>query len=220
MNWVLNEVEIRVIGALIEKAVTTPDYYPMTLNGLTNACNQKSNRDPVVSFTEEMVVRALDGLRDKKLAVMFSEAGGRVPKYGHEFSGLLHLSEAEEATLCVLMLRGPQTAGEIKTRCGRLHEFASPEHADATLDGLIERGHSLVQKLPRQPGRREPRYTQLLGGEVEIVEAEFTPAPEAATVHVREENERLDQLAAEVERLRAEIAAMRAEFDVFRTQFE
>ena len=135
----LNPAEVRVLGSLIEKDITTPDYYPLTLNSLTNACNQSSNRDPVVSFSEQDVVRALDSLRVKKLAFMFQGADSRVSKYGHRIVESLELGRPEVAVMCVLMLRGPQTVGEIRGRTGRMHEFASLDEAEAILGSLAER---------------------------------------------------------------------------------
>lgn len=162
----LSDVEIRVLGSLIEKSLTTPEYYPMSPNAVMNACNQKSSREPVVSFNETVVIRALFSLRDKKLVWEKSEEGSRVTKYGHHFENIDKFSAAEVACLCLLMLRGPQTPGEIKTRSGRLHEFSSPAEVESTLNGLMTREQNpFVTKLPRQPGHKEARFAHLLGGE-------------------------------------------------------
>ena len=220
MDLVLSDAETRILGTLIEKSVTTPDYYPMTLNALTNGCNQKSNRDPVVDFTEETVVRGLDSLRQKKLISTVSEAGSRVPKYSQDFGGFFHLSDDQVALMCVLMLRGPQTAGEINGRCSRLHAFGSREQAEETLDGLVERGYPLAVKLPRQTGRKERRYAHLLSGGVAIEESEMEPPFEAATLHVRDQDDRQAELADEVRQLRDELDALKAQFATFRRQFD
>ena len=220
MDLVLSDAEPRILGTLIEKSVTTPDYYPMTLNALTNGCNQKSNRDPVVAFTEETVVRGLDSLRQKKLTSTVSEAGSRVPKYSQDFGAFFHLSNDQVAVMCVLMLRGPQTAGEINGRCGRLHAFGSREQAEETLDGLVERGYPLAVKLPRQTGRKERRYAHLLSGDIAIEESEMEPPLEAATLHVREQDDRQAELADEVRQLRDELDALKAQFATFRREFD
>ncbi len=176
----LNDVETRVLGSLVEKSLTTPEYYPMSPNAIVNACNQKSSREPVVSYDETTVIRTLFGLRDKGLAWERSEAGSRVTKYAHRFENISTFSPAEVAALCLLMLRGPQTPGEIKSRSGRLHEFASPAEVESTLNGLMTRTEgAFVKKLPRQPGHKEARYAQLLSGEPSVSSApsETNPAP-------------------------------------------
>src|SRR5271157_1419217 len=202
----LSPVEVRVLGSLIEKDITTPDYYPLTLNSLTNACNQSSNRDPVVSLLEQDVVRGLDSLREKKLAFMFQGADSRVAKFGHRFSETFGLTRPEVAIMCVLMLRGPQTVGEIRGRTGRMHEFASLEEAAATLGSLIARTpEPLAVKLRRQTGFKEQRYAHLLSGEVALP----APEPGPAAVSVRVEDERMARLEAEAAALRTEVADLR-----------
>ena len=218
MDKTLNPVELRVLGALIEKELTTPEYYPLSLNALTNACNQKSNRDPVLALEETDVVRALDGLRFKGLALQSAD-GGRVPKYAHSTAGKLHLDPAELAILCELLLRGPQTLGELRSRCERMHPFADLGAVEAVLNELAERQEALVAKLPRQPGRKENRYGQLLGGPPEFA-AESEPVAEPATLQVRGENQRLAALEEEVALLRQELADLRDAFAAFRRQFE
>src|ERR1041384_6019611 len=159
----LNASEIRVLGSLIEKQISTPDYYPLTLNALTNACNQLTNRDPVVAFDETAVVRALDGLRDKRLATLFTGAESRVAKYKHTLTDRLLLTPAEVALLCVLMLRGPQTIGELRTRSERLFKFDTLPEVEEPLGALAGRQpQPLATKLPRQPGTKQSRYAQLL----------------------------------------------------------
>jgi hypothetical protein len=218
----LSPAEVRVLGSLIEKQITTPDYYPLTLNALTNACNQTSNRDPVVSLDEATVVRALDSLREKKLALLFHGAESRVPKYSHRL-GLedADLGRPEIAVLCVLMLRGPQTVGEIRGRGARLHEFATLEDTEAVLDWLAARTpRPLVAKLPRQTGLKEQRYAHLLSGEAAIPVADAGPRPEPARRAVQQENERLAKLEADAAALRAELAEFKRQFAEFRKQFE
>jgi uncharacterized protein len=161
----LDAAEVRVLGALIEKQITTPDYYPLTLNALTNACNQLTNRDPVVAYTDQTVVRAIDGLRDKRLATLFTGAESRVAKYKHTLTDVLLLTPGEVALLCVLMLRGPQTLGELRTRSERLFTFDTMAEVEEALNVLASRQpQPLVAKLPRQPGTKESRYAQLLSG--------------------------------------------------------
>src|ERR1043165_7495991 len=160
----LNDVEVRVAGSLVEKPLPPPDYYPLTLNALVHACNQISNRDPVVSYDERTVEEAIEGLRRKNLVYVFYGSESRVPKYKHMMREGFELSPAELAALCVLMLRGPQTVGEIRGRTGRLYEFADLREVETTLEGLAQRDEPLVVKLPRQAGRKEARYAHLLSG--------------------------------------------------------
>ncbi len=221
MDVMLNEIEARVMGSLVEKKLTTPDYYPLTLNALTNACNQISNRDPVVSFDEHTVMRALDALRDKKLAYVFHGAESRVPKYGHLFPEAFDLTSPEVAVLCVLLLRGVQTPGEIRGRTGRLHEFASLSEVETTLHELsIKEPKPLVMKLPRQTGFKESRYAHLLSGEIEIQESEVAPRPATTTAKAHGGNERLAQLEEEVKSLRQELTELREQWLAFKRQFE
>ncbi len=219
----LSAHEIRVLGSLVEKAVTTPDYYPLTLNSLTLACNQLSNRDPVVAFDETTVVRALDGLREKRLASVFTGAESRVAKYKHSLTDALLLTPGEVGLLCVLMLRGPQTLAELRTRTERFQPFESLTEVEEALQTLATRTpQPLVVKLPRLPGTKEPRYAHLLSGPIDV--AALTPAsalaPEPATLAVRAENDRLTKLEAETAALRTELAELRQQFAEFRKQFE
>src|ERR1035441_4120875 len=174
MDWQLDATEVRVLGALMEKEKTTPEYYPMSLNAVVNACNQKSNRDPVVAYDEETVETALQGLRDKGLSSRIS-GGSRVPKHEHRFTERCNLGRREEAVLCVLMLRGPQTVGELRGRTDRLYNFDDLEAVENTLNRLADIG--FVKKLARQTGYKEQRWAQLLAGDVETVEEE-APAAE------------------------------------------
>ena len=222
MDLELDQVEVRVLGSLIEKEVTTPEYYPLTLNALTAACNQKSNRDPVVQLDEKTVVRTLDCLRDRELIRMVSGADMRVPKYRQILTETLGFSPRQTAAVCVLMLRGVQTVGEIRGRSNRLYDFAGLEEVEETIAELNARDDGpLLEKLPRQAGRKEPRFAHLLAGAVEVAKEEDTEARvEQATLAVRGEDERLAQLEAQVKALRTELAEVRAEFQRFREQFE
>ena len=221
MEALLNPVEVRVLGALIEKEITTPEYYPLTLNSLTTACNQKSNRDPVVSLEEKAVVRALESLREKGLARQVSGVDMRVPKHYHLFDEKMGLTRPQVAALCVLMLRGPQTVGEIRGRSGRLYEFAGLEEVERVLVELAERTEgALVVQLARQPGRKESRYAHVLMGEPEEEDAQTEGPVDAAALEVRAENERIAALEEQVKALRDELADVRSVFAQFKEQFE
>ena len=219
MDNLLDGVEVRVLGCLIEKEMTIPEYYPLTLNALTNACNQKSNRDPIMALAEEEVVRALDGLRFKQLVVVAAD-GGRVPKYRHLLAEKLGLVPAELALVCEMMVRGPQTMGELRTRGERMHPFADLTAVEEVLRELMERDTPLVVRLPRQPGRKESRYAQLWGGELEPAADEGGTPPEAARQRVMAENERIARLEEEVAGLRGEVAGLRQMVEDFKKQFE
>jgi uncharacterized protein YceH (UPF0502 family) len=214
MDILLNDIEVRVLGCLMEKSITTPEYYPLSLNALANACNQKSNRDPVVSFDETTVVRALDSLRKKQLVVL--SASSRVPKYAEIFAGNRKLVTREVALIMALLLRGPQTVGELRGRTERAYKFEDLAEVEATLDELAESGY--VTKLPRMAGRKESRYAQLLAGNVEIKEE--PPRPEPAAVIVRAENERITALEEEVQKLRENFNSLQTEFEKFKKEFE
>lgn len=221
MEALLNSVEVRVLGALIEKEITTPEYYPLTLNSLTTACNQKSNRDPVVSLEEKAVVRALESLREKGLARQVSGVDMRVPKHYHLFDEKMGLTRPQVAALCVLMLRGPQTVGEIRGRSGRLYEFAGLEEVERVLVETAERTEgALVVQLARQPGRKESRYAHVLMGEPEEGDAQTEGPVDAAVLEVRAENERIAALEEQVKALRDELADVRSAFARFKEQFE
>jgi uncharacterized protein YceH (UPF0502 family) len=210
----LNAEEIRVLGCLIEKQITTPDYYPLSLNALTNACNQLSNREPVVSFDETTVVRTIEGLREKRLASLFSGQESRVAKYKHALTDRLSLTPAEVALLTVLMLRGPQTVGELRGRTDRLFTFDSlPEVEEALTALAARRPQPLVAKLPRQPGTKESRYAQLLGGPIASPVASIaTAVSEPASVPAGADRERIAKLEAEVARLGRDLAELREQF--------
>ncbi len=225
MDVILNEYEVRVLGALVEKKITTPEYYPLTVNALINACNQKSSRDPVVSYDEATVQKALQSLREKKLAYVFSGADARVPKYGHLFPEAMDLSHAETAVMCVLMLRGAQTPGELRTRTASLYSFDSLEDVELALQSLMDddiRKDPLVVRLPRQPGTKESRYAHLLSGEVNLEQLSVVAVPRAtsssATASVKEE--RIATLEAEVAALKQELSELKQQFAAFKQQFE
>jgi uncharacterized protein len=212
----LDAVEVRVLGSLLEKEIATPEYYPLTTNALVNACNQKSNRDPLVAYDDGTVEDALECLRAKRLAATVTGAGIRVPKHRQLFSETFNLGRRELAVLCVLMLRGPQTIGEIRERAGRLHEFSDTDAVENCLERLMERQpEPLAARLPRQPGTKEPRYTHLLSGSVQM-EQQHQAAAEAP----RPREDRLAALELEVKSLREEFDRIREQFAVFRRQFE
>jgi uncharacterized protein YceH (UPF0502 family) len=219
----LSAEEVRVVGALVEKQVTTPEYYPLTLNALVNACNQISNRDPVVAYDERTVTGVIDGLRAKALAREVRTADGRVPKYRHVFDEALGLSRAELAVMCVLMLRGAQTAGELRGRTERLYSFSGLQFVEATLEGLMqatETRPALVARLPRASGQKEARFAHLLSGELKIDEGEAARANETRARGGRVDAERVARLEEEVNALRAELSQLRDQFAEFRKQFE
>jgi uncharacterized protein YceH (UPF0502 family) len=214
----LTESEVRVLGSLVEKQLTTPEYYPLTLNALTAACNQKSNRDPVVSYNETTILAAIDSLRDKNLVYLYYGSSSRAVKYKHMLPSVFELESPEVAVIAVLLLRGPQTLGELRERTGRLHEFAGLGEVQETLDGLTRRDEPLVVKLERQPGQKEARFAHLLSGEIDIEHLAIIHEKTSSSAHGS--NERLEKLEQEVERLSEELSSFRATFDEFRKQFE
>jgi len=225
MDFILTPIEARVLGSLIEKQITTPDYYPLTLNALTNACNQKSNREPVMELDEKAVVRALDSLREKHLVWQVKTAGSRVSKYEQDMKKLFKFSPQEIAILCVLLLRGPQTLGELRTRAARMYEFKDLAETEETLQNLMERGEDdpFVVKLPRQVGRKESRYAHLFCGEPPSLESgdedeDFPPEP--ARLEIIAENERIAALEQKVADLQAEVEELKHRFAEFAKQFE
>jgi len=221
MEALLNQVEARVLGSLIEKQITTPSYYPLTLAALTAACNQKSNRNPVTALDEKDVARAILTLRDKHLAWETAEAGARVMKYSHNLSQHFEFSDQQLAVVCELMLRGPQTGGELRTHCERMHPLGDIAQTEAVIQSLIDYPDSpLAAKLPREPGRRENRFTHLLCGEVVLPPESLKPQPEPATLAVRAENERLASLEDEVKNLRTEVDTLHRQLAEFSKQFE
>ncbi len=214
MTEKLTETEIRVVGCLIEKQLTTPEYYPLTLNALVAACNQKTSREPVVSFSEETVEKALDSLREKNLVYVFYGSTSRVPKYKHLVPDVFELTPPEVAVVCVLMLRGAQTLGELRERTGRLYEFSGLGEVAETLDGLMKREEPLISRLERQPGQKEIRFFHLLSGEVQTENTSVLPENDKI------ETDRLTKLEQEVESLRGELGALEKTFENFKQQFE
>jgi uncharacterized protein len=208
----LTAAEARVLGALLEKETTTPEYYPLSLNALVNACNQRSNREPVMNLDEEGVRQALHGLEDKQLAGPARSAEGRVTKYEHRLGEAFNFSRAEQALVCVLLLRGPQTPGELRGRSERIHQFAEIADVLSNLERLMRREPPLAAVLPRQPGTKESRYAHLLSGPVETQVAVADPA---STQDAPLREERIAQLEATVEELRREIATLRRKIEAF-----
>ena len=204
MDHTLTDAEVRVLGSLIEKEITTPDYYPLSLNALVAACNQSSNRNPVLHFDEDTVARAADSLREAKLVHLVDRGESRVTKYRHVLYEAMNLGRPAIAVLCVLMLRGPQTVGEIRTRSNRLYDFTSLQEVEITLNSLVSGETPLVVRLPRQTGQKEVRYAHLLSGEVRLTEPEPETEPEP---------DRIGKLEKEVEDLKKQ-------FEQFRKQFE
>lgn len=219
MDVTLNDVEVRVLGCLIEKEMTTPEYYPLSLNALTNACNQKSNRDPVMVLTEEDVVRALNRMRFNQLTVVSGESS-RVAKYRHLLAENLGLIPAELAVICELLVRGAQTVGELRTRCERMHSFPDLAAVEEVLNELITRENPLIVRLPRQQGRKEARNAHLFSGMPDMTAEEHDLSPEPARVRVAAENERITRLEEELAGLRTEMAELRQIVEDFRGQFE
>ena len=214
---ILEPVEIRVLAVLAEKEALTPDNYPMSLNAIVNGCNQLSSRDPVMQLSDEEVQDTLQRLMERKLVSCITQAGARVAKYEHRMRIKWSLEQDKVAVLTVLMLRGPQTAGEVRTRTGRLHEFKSVAEVEAGLQFLIDKYPPLVAKLERAPGTKEHRYGQLLGGEIEQATQEGGAAERGGAVP---SGGRIGQLEQEVATLRGEVEALKAQFEEFRKQFE
>jgi uncharacterized protein YceH (UPF0502 family) len=209
----LTPAEARALGALVEKEVTTPDYYPLTLNALVNACNQRSNREPVMDLDEDDVRQALHGLEDVHLAGRARSADGRVTKYEHWLGEAFNLSRAETALICVLLLRGPQTPGELRGRTERMHAFEEISDVIAGLQKLMERQPPLAALLPRQPGARESRYGHLFSEPVDATAVPASAIPHESTVGSNEQDGRIAQLEASVSELQREVAALRQKID-------
>ena len=218
MEIKLTDVEVRVLGSLIEKDITTPEYYPLSLNALVNACNQKSNRDPVMQLDEDAVRDALEGLQQQRLAGPARGADSRVTKYEQRLQEVFNFTRPEIAVLCVLLLRGPQTPGELRGRSERMHHFEALDDVQSALQKLMQRDPSLAKVLPRQPGTKESRYAHLLAGDV--VEADLpvhtTPASDRSPADV----ERIARLEEEVGELRREVGDLKDQLGRFRRQFE
>jgi uncharacterized protein YceH (UPF0502 family) len=212
----LTEVEVRVLGSLIEKDITTPDYYPLSLNALVNACNQKNNREPVMTLEEDSVSHALATLQEKRLAGPGSGADSRVTKYEHRLQEVFNFDRREIAILCVLLLRGPQTPGELRSRTERMYRFEALDDIVSTLDRLGQRQPPLAAILPRQPGTKESRYLQLFSGDAPLAEL----LPVRAPARSSPDNDRLGHLENEVLELKREVLEMQQQLAAFRKQFE
>lgn len=220
MPTVLNEAEARVLGSLVEKQLTTPEYYPLTLNALTAACNQKNNRNPVVSYDEQTVAQAVESLREKNLVYVFYGSTSRVPKYKHVMPEVMHLTPPQVAIISVLLLRGTQTPGELRGNGSRLYEFSGLEEVEQTLNELVVHDPDpLVVRLPRQPGQKEVRFAHLLYGDIDLA-ALATPEVSAPESSRRSSSERVDKLEQQVEHLTNEVEGLRQQFEQFRKQFE
>jgi uncharacterized protein YceH (UPF0502 family) len=217
VDLLLSDHEVRVLGSLIEKEITTPDYYPLSLNALTNACNQKSNRNPVMALHEGAVRDALDSLSRKWLAGPASSAESRVTKFGHRVQEVFNFDRRQTALLCELMLRGPQTLGELRTHAERLYRFDDLETLEATLQKLVEREPPLVKKLPRLPGTKEPRYAHLLAGDNP---AWIAVAEPLAIASPPPSDDRIPRLEAEVSELKQQLGDLQLQFAKFKKQFE
>jgi uncharacterized protein len=218
VNIVLNDIEARVLGALLEKEITTPDYYPLSLNSLVNACNQKSNRDPVMNLDEDSVRDALRMLQDNSLARSVSAADSRVTKYEHRLQEAFNFDRREAAIFCELLLRGPQTPGELRTRAERMHPFDDLSEAQSALQRLMNREPPLVKVLARQPGTKESRYIHLLSGDAKA--ASSTAGREVPEAPEREKTDEFSRLSAEIAELRRDMADLKQQFAAFRKQFE
>jgi uncharacterized protein YceH (UPF0502 family) len=225
VNILLNEVECRVLGSLIEKEITTPEYYPLSLNALVNACNQKSNRDPIMNLNEAAVRQALHSLDGQSLVRSVSASDSRVTKYEHRLQEAFNFYRHEVAILCVLLLRGPQTPGELRTRAERMHPFEDLSAVQSSLNHLMKREPPLVKVLPRQPGTKESRYAHLLSGDVQVLDPKSEA--EASITASSADSERTALLEKEVAALRKnvadfekEIVELRQQFAQFKKQFE
>jgi uncharacterized protein len=222
MSLQLSAVEVRVLGVLVEKEITTPEYYPLSLNALVNACNQKSNREPVMTLDEDAVRKALRSLADQSLARSAS-TDSRVAKFEHRLNELYNFHRHEIAVLCVLLLRGPQTPGELRTRAERMYAFEDLEAVHSALNLLMRREPPLVKVLPRQPGTKESRYMHLFSGDTEpemsTTEAFESLETSSSAVSTRD-RERIEQLEAEVSELRRELETLREQVASFQKQFQ
>jgi uncharacterized protein YceH (UPF0502 family) len=214
----LTENEVRVLGSLIEKDITTPEYYPLSLNALVNACNQKSNRDPVMQLDEDAVRDALEGLQQQRMAGPARGADSRVTKYEQRLQEVFNFTRPEIAVLCVLLLRGPQTPGELRGRTERMFHFEALEDVQSALQKLMQRDPPLAKVLPRQPGTKESRYAHLLAGDV--VEAEVPAHASAPVDRNPEESERINRLEEDVAELKRELSEVKDQLERFRRQFE
>jgi hypothetical protein len=226
MPLLLTDVETRVLGSLVEKDITTPDYYPLSVNALVNACNQKNNRDPVMTLDEPSVRQALATLQEKRLAGPAGGADSRVAKFEHRLQEVFNFDRREIAILCVLLLRGAQTPGELRSRTDRMYRFEALDDVVSALDRLAQRDPPLACVLPRQPGTKESRYLHLFGGEPDLTSVARTwperqsREPSPANAGTDSGADRLGKLEEEVARLRAELSEVQQQLAAFRKQFE
>jgi uncharacterized protein len=223
MTVLLSAIETRILGSLIEKDITTPDYYPLSLNALVNACNQRNNRDPVMNLDEQTVRDALTTLQEKRLAGPASGADSRVTKYEHRLQEVFNFDRREIAIVCVLLLRGPQTPGELRGRTDRMYHFEALDDVISALDRLAQRDPALAAILPRQPGTKESRYTHLFSGEppdLSEAQANVARAPSPTNAGSKDAFGRLTMLEEEVARLRQELSEVQQQLAAFRKQFE
>ena len=217
MDLLLSQIEVRVLGSLIEKDITTPDYYPLSLNALVNACNQKNNREPVMELDEDTVRQALDSLQSKRMAGIAGGADSRVNKYEHRLQEVFNFDRREIAIVCVLLLRGAQTPGELRGRTERMYHFDSLDDVQSTLQRLMQREPPLAVVLARQPGTKESRYMHLFAGEVEAAQA----APARSELRAETDGpNKIASLESEVVSLREEVSELKRQFAEFRKQFE
>jgi len=216
VDFELTDIEVRVLGCLIEKEMTTPEYYPLSLNALVNACNQKSNRNPVVSYDENTALQALDDLKEIHFA--WQSDAARVPKYEHRFGKTFNLVAREMAILCVLMVRGPQTMGELRSRSERMYAFSDLDEVSETIRSLEEM--SLIRQMPRQPGQKESRFAHLLAGEPKSANSGDDVLSGGETPQVSARKDRIATLEDEVRNLRGELDELKQDFLVFKQQFD
>lgn len=217
----LNDVEIRVLGSLVEKQLTTPEYYPLTLHALTVACNQKNNRNPVTAYDENTVAQALESLREKSLTYVFHGSSSRGPKYKHVMPEVMHLSPPEVAVMGALMLRGPQTMGELRGNASRFHEFPRLEEVETTLNALISKEpEAMVVRLPRQPGQKDARFVHLLSGAPSPEFLTEVDAQSKTSQPRRGESDKVEKLEQEIEGLKEEFRILQQQFEEFKKQFE
>jgi len=217
VSYVLDQNEARVLGSLVEKEITTPEYYPLSLNALLHACNQKSNRDPVMDLDEGAVRKALDGLDRQGLAGAISTVDSRVTKFEHRLQGVFNFDRRETAVLTVLLLRGPQTPGELRARTERMHPFGDLDEILGALRRLMEREPPLAKMLARQPGTKEARYAHLLSGDVDSWEL---VQDSQASAEGTSNSDRIGRLETEFASLRSEVAELKRQLEDFRKQFE
>jgi uncharacterized protein len=218
MDIKLTETEVRVLGSLIEKDITTPEYYPLSLNALVNACNQKTNREPVMQLSEDAVRDALEGLQQQRMAGPARGADSRVTKYEQRLQEVFNFTRPEIAVLCVLLLRGPQTPGELRGRAERMHRFEALDDVQSALQKLMQREPPLAKVLPRQPGTKESRYAHLLAGDV--VEADMPAQAFASVERNSADTERIARLEEEMAEVRREVSEVKDQMERFRKQFE